>query len=175
MVGPGRGIAPAHGRQRSPCCRPGGPGAASGSVLDVPMELRSWSGRAEATMAAAAAQGPCDDSAHKAQAETLGKRGVARGGCRDLTRVPEAVGPSWAARMAGRRRRRPSAAAREADDTRAELTAEAAVNKAAAARAKEERAALLARQAERKAEKARVRRHAGRDIALVGPDEARAG
>jgi hypothetical protein len=40
LVGSGWGIAPAHGRQRSSCCRSGGPGAASGSVPDVPMELR---------------------------------------------------------------------------------------------------------------------------------------
>jgi hypothetical protein len=78
--------------------------------------------------------------------------------------------------MAGRRRRRPSAAAREADDTRAELTAEAAVNKAAAARAKEERAALLARQAERKAEKAehRAAREAGQEARQAAAEREKA-
>ena len=45
LVGPGRGIAPAHGRQRSPCCRSGGPGAASVSILGVLTELRPRCGR----------------------------------------------------------------------------------------------------------------------------------
>ena len=40
LVGSGWTIAPAHGRQRWPCCLSRGPGAASVSVLDVPMEPR---------------------------------------------------------------------------------------------------------------------------------------